>query len=682
MSERDIPGRVSHERDVAAQALRGAGHPPNNGYPPHAQPRIQASKSIPTLNGNPEHQFLEPAPPKPGHQFAPSSSQLAYSRTSSTSSIPKSVSEATNLQQQQHLHQQQQQLQDQIQQQQQLQQQLQNVQQQSSMHNSQRVVPGGEGGQWSGGYPPTFPGAGGHPSTSSLGFNQNSVNNSRPPSQLSMQSVPNHLRLTNSQATIQEERHYQNISLYQNQNVAQNGHAYSPQRPSPNSAAPQRVPHNSYSGLPQHLSNDNPNNHLAGIQQMPLMRGRPTSALISPHDQLGGVGGGGGTGYPGSLQDMRRVPPMSHYPGQHSAHLGPEFAAHAMHANGGMLPPFGQRQMPYDPQPRYGLVPRPTQWSTLQPNHARMNSVSASAIGAHRYPSHMHQMNGNGPQPAPKPHQPQPAVSYRYGPSGYPPKNDMPKQPQQQQAQLPRAATLPPQNPASVMRSQIEDQEERLRRLRLEDNKKRYELQVAQELEEQILQAAESRRRVMEGDIAYEDEAPGSTPSTIGVANLDLLTHTNGGMTLESKDVPPPLPKSPPPLNSGPKKVSWSDAPVMTTERDESPSPPQQQQSSSFTLQDIDEVLGTSGEHETGASLAMANTPNVIGAQEVYRDPRDRIKLEKMKNAPSKVIPVPEKLSFKEKMKFFAMEVADQQDGTQNKLKTSKSADDVPVCFE
>ena len=74
-----------------------------------------------------------------------------------------------------------------------------------------------------------------------------------------------------------------------------------------------------------------------------------------------------------------------------------------------------------------------------------------------------------------------------------------------------------------------------------------------------------------------------------------------------------------------------------------------------FTLQDIDEVLGTSdGTGDTSGTIA--NTPNVIGSQEVYRDPRDRIKEQKMKNQ-QMVSPEtkPEKLSFKEKMKMFAM---------------------------
>lgn len=76
----------------------------------------------------------------------------------------------------------------------------------------------------------------------------------------------------------------------------------------------------------------------------------------------------------------------------------------------------------------------------------------------------------------------------------------------------------------------------------------------------------------------------------------------------------------------------------------------------SFTLQDIDEVLGAPVDVDFGPNGTNATcTPNVIGAQEVYRDPRERIKAEKQKqnnhNSPS--VDVPEKLSFHEKMRMF-----------------------------
>lgn len=50
-------------------------------------------------------------------------------------------------------------------------------------------------------------------------------------------------------------------------------------------------------------------------------------------------------------------------------------------------------------------------------------------------------------------------------------------------------------------------------------------------------------------------------------------------------------------------------------------------------------------------------TPGVIGAQEVYRDPRQRRLQEQAQQKTQG--PVPEKLTFKEKMKMFAMETGE-----------------------
>lgn len=165
-------------------------------------------------------------------------------------------------------------------------------------------------------------------------------------------------------------------------------------------------------------------------------------------------------------------------------------------------------------------------------------------------------------------------------------------------------------------------------------------------------------------------------------------------MESENNDVPPPLPKSPPPLeedvipghimqrtlsnqmnddysrhpssttfirseingtNGPPKKaVSWNDStiPSPTDEGSSSGLTNGAASSSGFTLQDIDEVLGSTSAE---ASNLLPNTPNVIGSQEVYRDPRERIREEKMKTQAPRAVQGPEKLSFKEKMKMFAM---------------------------
>lgn len=113
-------------------------------------------------------------------------------------------------------------------------------------------------------------------------------------------------------------------------------------------------------------------------------------------------------------------------------------------------------------------------------------------------------------------------------------------------------------------------------------------------------------------------------------------------------------------MNSG-SNGSHKRSETTTTIREEDEEEDEEEVEDSFTLQDIDEVLGAPVDTEFGPNGGQSNcTPNVIGAQEVYRDPRDRIKAEKQKqNHNSWTNQVPEKLSFHEKKKMFAME-ADQ----------------------
>ena len=63
-----------------------------------------------------------------------------------------------------------------------------------------------------------------------------------------------------------------------------------------------------------------------------------------------------------------------------------------------------------------------------------------------------------------------------------------------------------------------------------------------------------------------------------------------------------------------------------------------------------------------------SNTPTVIGAQEIYRDPRSRIEAQRA-TQPRK--PAADRLSFRDKMKFFAQEAG--EDTPKNKPKASKT---------
>jgi afadin len=66
------------------------------------------------------------------------------------------------------------------------------------------------------------------------------------------------------------------------------------------------------------------------------------------------------------------------------------------------------------------------------------------------------------------------------------------------------------------------------------------------------------------------------------------------------------------------------------------------------------------------------NTPGVIGAQEVYRDPRWRRLAEQQQQKQTANTPKPEKLTFKEKMKMFAMESGENLT-PKDKVKSSKA---------
>ncbi|XP_050088458.1 afadin isoform X3 [Anopheles aquasalis] len=73
-------------------------------------------------------------------------------------------------------------------------------------------------------------------------------------------------------------------------------------------------------------------------------------------------------------------------------------------------------------------------------------------------------------------------------------------------------------------------------------------------------------------------------------------------------------------------------------------------------------------------NMQIQATPGVIGAQEVYRDPRTRRLAEQQQKQKSE--PVPEKLSFKEKMKMFALE-SGENNTPKDKLKISRAQRDI-----
>ena len=75
----------------------------------------------------------------------------------------------------------------------------------------------------------------------------------------------------------------------------------------------------------------------------------------------------------------------------------------------------------------------------------------------------------------------------------------------------------------------------------------------------------------------------------------------------------------------------------------------------------MNEVFNSPPENQNIANnvkyVAVETTPGVVGTQEVYRDPRARIAAEKAANSIRK--PGPERMSFRDKMKYFAVEAGD-----------------------
>ncbi|XP_014233277.1 afadin isoform X11 [Trichogramma pretiosum] len=90
-------------------------------------------------------------------------------------------------------------------------------------------------------------------------------------------------------------------------------------------------------------------------------------------------------------------------------------------------------------------------------------------------------------------------------------------------------------------------------------------------------------------------------------------------------------------------------------------------------INDAEMLLASPKTPDGPGGLFQGATPGVIGAQEVYKDPRQRRLAEKQRQQQnSQMGAVPEKLSFKEKMKMFAMETG--EDGTpRDKVKISRA---------
>lgn len=102
-------------------------------------------------------------------------------------------------------------------------------------------------------------------------------------------------------------------------------------------------------------------------------------------------------------------------------------------------------------------------------------------------------------------------------------------------------------------------------------------------------------------------------------------------------------------------------------------------QNTRHLLQDIDEVLNTPQMQAGSSAYLVGNTPGVIGAQEVYRDPRQRIERQRALEQPARP-PGPEKLTFREKMRMFARETGEDHT-PRDKMKISRAQREIETSL-
>ncbi|KAG7299605.1 hypothetical protein JYU34_016590, partial [Plutella xylostella] len=145
---------------------------------------------------------------------------------------------------------------------------------------------------------------------------------------------------------------------------------------------------------------------------------------------------------------------------------------------------------------------------------------------------------------------------------------------------------------------------------------------------------------------------------------------------------PAPVTPTPPAAGGRDKRVSFHErapaaAPPPPTTAPPSDEPVPEAGSCLRFIEEAEHMLAAPASPATppapGAPLA-AHTPGVIGAQEVYRDPRARRLAEAQARAPA--APVPEHLSFKEKMKMFALE-SGEASTPKDKVKISRAQRDI-----
>jgi len=145
----------------------------------------------------------------------------------------------------------------------------------------------------------------------------------------------------------------------------------------------------------------------------------------------------------------------------------------------------------------------------------------------------------------------------------------------------------------------------------------------------------------------YKERTPQQSVSSYKSPEGSQSSETGGMMDPHTMDPPAPL--------------TPGDSDVFDPSTLPSPPPPHEASSPS-----------SNGPQAPQAYNSTKTTPNVIGAQEVYRDPRSRIAAQRASAAaPLRASPGKDRLSFSEKMKFFAAEAGDED--VKNKPRASRT---------
>lgn len=129
--------------------------------------------------------------------------------------------------------------------------------------------------------------------------------------------------------------------------------------------------------------------------------------------------------------------------------------------------------------------------------------------------------------------------------------------------------------------------------------------------------------------------------------------------------------------NAPPKRVSFHDTKLDESSKADYDSSASKSPYGRNTTDD-DNVLLTPSNSQQLSTYTVGNSPGVIGAQEVYRDPRHRIEANRQPGFLTPRGPGPEQLSFREKMKKFALETG--EDTTpRDKVKISKAQREIEI---